>query len=162
MLFNSFFLQEIAEQQARHNAERQYAERINALATTDPLLRLQMAGINPELPSGAGGSPFGHHPGLSGFMRPPMPGPGGLDPRLRTPGAADLLMRPPPVGYQSSLQHDMLTRHLLMEREQQIAAAAQAQQHHNLMAAAQHEQLVRLDEENRARAAAAQAQQQRN
>ena len=157
MLSLSLYLQEM---EARATAERQYVERINSLATTDPLLRLQMAGLNPEIPGG--GSPFGHHPSLGGFLRAPMPGgPGSLDARLRTPGAADLLMRPP-VGYQPSLQHDMLTRHLMMEREQQIAAAAQAQQHQLMAAAQQHEQFVRMDEENRARhaAAAAAAQQQ--
>ena len=155
----------MAEQQVRAQAERNYADRINALATTDPLLRLQMAGINPEIPGG--GSPFGHHPGLSGFMRHPMPPPppgGPLDTRLRAPGPADMLMRPPPpgVGYPSSMQHDMLTRHLMMEREQQMAVAAQQHHQHQILAAAQHEQFVRMDEENRARhAAAAAAQQQR-
>lgn len=115
-----------------------------------------MAGINPEIPGG--GSPFGHHPSLSGFMRSPMPAPGSLDARLRAPGPGDMLMRPP-VGYPPSMQHDMLARHLMLEREQHIAAAAAAQQQHIFAAQAQ-EQFMRMDEENRARHAAAAAQQQ--
>ena len=99
-------LEEIA---ARASAERQYVERINALAT-DPLVRLQMAGVNPEIPGAshsqmmsalAAGIP-GLHPayaasllggplgGPGAGLRPPPPGPlpPGLDPRFRPPGPA--------------------------------------------------------------------------
>ena len=86
------------------SAERQYAERMNALAT-DPLVRLQMAGVNPEIPgashsqmmaaAAAAGLPGLHpayasllgagHLGAHGAPRPPAPG---LDPRFRPPGGS--------------------------------------------------------------------------
>ncbi len=52
----------LEELSARVSAERQYAERMSALAT-DPLVRLQMAGVTPEIP---GASHFRHPFGLLG------------------------------------------------------------------------------------------------
>merc|ERR550517_193963 len=88
---------------AARAVERQYAERMSQLAT-DPLVRLQMAGVNPEIPgaahaiaAAAAGAPnaataaalqaAGLRPPTSA-PPPPSPLPAGLsDPRFRPPGS---------------------------------------------------------------------------
>ncbi len=138
----------MAAAQQRVSAERQYAERM-ALAT-DPLVRLQMAGVTPEIP---GASHF-RHPGAFGLLgappglRPPgPPPPPGLDPRFAPrPGssaaaaaaAADLLLRPPPPPSHSSAaaasaaaanylaSTEMLQRQMILEREQTLLAGKHA------------------------------------
>lgn len=147
---------------ARASAERQYAERM-ALAT-DPLVRLQMAGVNPEIPgasaavaaAAAAAAAHGMHPAyasllnsLSGGRGPPP----GFDPRFRSP--AEMLMRPPgsfPGGPPPGTSMDMLQRQLLMEREHSLRAAS-AQQHASLLA--QQEEFLRMEHEARARQAGA-------
>ncbi len=129
--------------------ERQYA----ALAT-DPLVRLQMAGVNPEMPSvhhpafGMLGPP---PPGLGPPRGPQTPGPGSFaDPRFRSPGgSAESMMRP---GGLPSPGMEMLQRQLLLEREQSIRAAAHGAAQASFYA--QQEELIRFEQE-RARQAAA-------
>lgn len=129
---------------ARVSAERQYAERMSVLAT-DPLVRLQMAGVNPEIPGHFGA------PGALGLrgpsMRPHGPPPG-LDPRFRS----DLFLRP---GYFSNFSSpEFLQRQFMMEREQATLLAAQsAAAQHTLLA--QQEEFFRMEQEARARQVAA-------
>ena len=142
------------EELAVLSRERQYA----ALAT-DPLVRLQMAGVNPELPSVhhpayglLGPPPPGLGPPGSGVPRGPQtPGPGSYaDPRFRSPGgSAESMMRP---GGLPSPGMEMLQRQLLMEREQSIRAAAHGAAQASFFA--QQEELIRY-EQDRARHAAA-------
>ncbi|TRY75535.1 hypothetical protein TCAL_07126 [Tigriopus californicus] len=137
------------EMAARASAERQYAERMNALAT-DPLVRLQMAGVTPEMPGPFHPShygPLGPLTSSAGLSRPPN----GLDQRFRSP--ADMLMRPGGYHHHLPPSHEMLQRQLLMEREHSIIAA-----HQSVAAAAhmaQQEELFRMEQ---ARAAAASRQ----
>ena len=137
---------------ASMSAERQYAERMSALAT-DPLVRLQLAGVNPEIPGS------GLHPAqaayaslmagnpMAGGPRPPVPP--GFDPRFRSP--ADLMALRPPPGFSprpSFPPADLYQRQIMMEREHAIRAAS-AHQHASLMA--QQEEFLRLEQEARAR-----------
>lgn len=137
------------EMAARASAERQYAERMNALAT-DPLVRLQMAGVTPEMPGPFHPShygPLGPLTSTAGLSRPPN----GLDQRFRSP--AEMLMRPGGYHHHLPPSHEMLQRQLLMEREHSIIAA-----HQSVAAAAhmaQQEELFRMEQ---ARAAAASRQ----
>ena len=134
------------EEMMRAEAERQYADRMTALAT-DPLVRLQMAGVNPEIPGSSLHPAYasllaGTHPALGGPRPPP-----GFDPRFRSP--ADLLMPRGPPGYpprHPSLPPDILQRQLMLEREQQLRQANA----HQLMAQHQEEYLnsiSRLEQE---------------
>ncbi len=122
---------------------------------TDPLVRLQMAGVNPELPPvhpyGLLGPPGLGPPGPGVPRGPQTQGPGSFaDPRFRSPGsAAESLMRP---GALSSPGMEMLQRQLMMEREQSIRAAHGAAQASFF---AQQEELIRFEQEQRARHAAA-------
>jgi hypothetical protein len=135
----------LEEMVARASAERQFAERM-ALAT-DPLIRLQMAGVNPEMPG------QGIHPAyaslLCGSLGGPRPPPG-FDPRFRSP--ADMMLRPPPGfsprGPPPGAGLDYLQRQLLLEREHSFRAAS-AQQHASLMA--QQEEFLRMEQEARIR-----------
>ena len=118
---------------------------MTAALATDPLVRLQMAGVTPEMPPGT--SPFGPvglppHSAPQGLSRPPT-APPGLDPRFRSD-----FLRPFPSP-------DILQRQLLMEREQSLLAAHQNAAHVAAAAQlAQHEEFFRLEQE-RARQAAA-------
>merc|ERR1719510_1137725 len=95
------------------SAERQYAERMSALAT-DPLVRLQLAGVNPEIPGS------GLHPAYASLLAGnPLAGPRpppAFDPRFRSP--ADLMLRPPPgFSPRPAIPPDFFQRQLMMERE---------------------------------------------
>lgn len=126
----------LEEFMARANLERQYA---SAALATDPLVRLQLAGVNPEIPGSAlhpayasllAGNP------LAGGPRPPP----GYDPRFRSP--ADLMLRPP-TGFSprtAGIPPDFLQRQLMLEREHTLRAAS-AHQHASLMA--QQEEFLR-------------------
>ena len=138
------------EEMMRASAERQYAERM-ALAT-DPLVRLQMAGVNPEIPGAA------LHPAYANLLAGnPLAGPRpppGFDPRFRSPADIMSVMRHGPPGYPPrgpgpGLAPDFLQRQLMMDREASLRAAS-AQQ---LMA--QQEEYLRLEQEARARQQAA-------
>jgi arginine-glutamic acid dipeptide repeat-containing protein len=132
-------------------AAQQYAQLSQMDFDTDPLVRLRMAGITPENP---GASPFSH-PGFLASLRgpgPPQPPHALMDPRYRQ----EMLMRP--GGYGLPPGAAMELQFLMREQQQQ----QQAQQAHSLMAAHQHmaaqhqhEQLLRLDAEEKARLAAA-------
>eukprot|EP00095_Tigriopus_kingsejongensis_P001568 maker-scaffold907_size82601-snap-gene-0.22 protein:Tk01568 transcript:maker-scaffold907_size82601-snap-gene-0.22-mRNA-1 annotation:"arginine-glutamic acid dipeptide repeats protein" len=133
------------EQMARASAERQYAERMNALAT-DPLVRLQMAGVTPEIPGPFHPSHYGPlgplgHGQSQGMSRPPS----ALDPRFRSP--ADMLMRS--GGYHIPASHEMLQRQLLLEREHSILAAHQSAAAAHM---AQQEELYRMEHARQAAA----------
>merc|ERR1712107_459292 len=121
-------------------AERQYVERMGALASTDPLVRLQMAGLNPELPHSL-------HPAyasLAAMAGNPLAGgprlPPAFDPRFRLPGA-DILSRPQP-GFSPRAPMppgaDQLQLRMMMEQEHHrlraASVAASASQHASLMA----------------------------
>ena len=139
------------ELMARGSLERQYMERM-ALAT-DPLVRLQLAGVNPEIPGSAL-----HHPAYASLMAAgnPLAGgprpPPGFDPRFRSP--AELMFRPPPglSPRPASIPPDFFQRQLMMEREHTLRAAS-AHQHASLMA--QQEEFLRLEQEARARSSQA-------
>ena len=139
------------EEFAALSRERQFA----ALAT-DPLVRLQMAGVNPELPPV---HPYGllgpHPPGLGPPRGPQTPGPGSFaDPRFRSPGgSAESMMRPGALPSPGMNGMEMLQRQLLMEREQSLRAAHGAAQ--ASFFAQQQEELMRFEQEQRARHAAA-------
>ncbi len=122
---------------AERQAQQAYTDQMNAALATDPLVRLRMAGVTPEIP---GASPFGPHghSAYAGLMRPPPPPHGMLDPRFRPD-----LLRP---GSYLPPGADMLQRQLLMEREQSLL-------HQQLAAQAHASELMRLEEEARARAA---------
>merc|ERR1719219_2725715 len=132
----------LEEFMARANVERQYAERMNALAT-DPLVRLQLAGVNPEIPGS------GLHPAYASLlagnpMASPRPPPA-FDPRFRSP--ADLMMRPPPgFSPRPSLPPDFFQRQLMMEREHTLRAASAHQQQAMI---AHQEEFLRLEAEAR-------------
>lgn len=131
----------IEEMMARARAEQNYADRISALAT-DPLVRLQLAGVNPEIPGG------GLHPAYASLMASlgPRPPPG-FDPRFRSP--AEMMLRPPPgFSPRGPLPPDFFQRQLLLEREHNFRAAS-AQQHASLMA--QQEEFLRMEQEARVR-----------
>jgi len=126
-----------AEEMQRAMAERQYVERMNALAnvSTDPLVRLQLAGVSPEMPHSL-------HPAYAASLMAgnPLAGgpprlPPGLDPRFRLP--TDLLSRPQPgFSPRAPMTPDMQMR-LMLEQEQRMraaASAATASQHASLMA----------------------------
>ncbi len=143
------------------SAERQYLDQLALSA--DPLVRLQMAGINPEIP----GAPSPLSAAYSGLLRPPAPPPG-LDPRFRLP-PVDLLHPPrPPPGFSlpssatsrlppppptaasgNAAGLDLVQRQLLLEREASLRQAS-AQQH---LVAQQEEFLRNIEHEARARAA---------
>lgn len=117
----------------RLSAERLAAERM--ALSTDPLVRLQMAGISPEVsahththlhinPSDPAAAAFmlGQPPGMAfppgALGRPGMP-PGyatAFDPRLRSP-AADYLSRFAHPSQLMGQQQDALQRQLMYERE---------------------------------------------
>ena len=125
-----------AEEMQRAMAERQYVERMNALAqhSTDPLVRLQLAGVSPEMPHSL-------HPAYAASLMAgnPLAGgpprlPPGLDPRFRLP--TDLLSRPQPGFSPRAMTPDMQMR-IMLEQEQRMraaASAATASQHASLMA----------------------------
>ena len=156
------------------SAERQYLDRLALSA--DPLLRLQMAGINPEIP-GAGSAHYGNLLAAGGLGPRPPPG---FDPRFRSPvdlmhprpppgfslpsTASSRLPPPPPPGAASAAAAaaagspaglDILQRQLLLEREASLRQAS-AQQH---LVAQQEEFFRNIEHEARARAAAAHAHQ---
>ena len=134
----------------REALERQYAERMSAQAAalaTDPLVRLQLAGVNPEIPGS------GLHPayaqlmaggGMGGGPRPPP----GFDPRFRSP--AEMMLRPPP-GFSprpnfapADLYQRQLMERSLMDRDHALRTAAAHQQASQLMA--QQEEFLRLEQ----------------
>lgn len=134
----------------REALERQYAERMSAQAAalaTDPLVRLQLAGVNPEIPGS------GLHPayaqlmaggGMGGGSRPPP----GFDPRFRSP--AEMMLRPPP-GFSprpnfapADLYQRQLMERSLMDRDHALRTAAAHQQASQLMA--QQEEFLRLEQ----------------
>ena len=126
-----------AEQQARMSA---------ALATTDPLVRLQLAGVNPEIP--------GLHPAyasLLGGPRGPPPGGVGFDPRIRAPGDLMSGLRPPPGFSPRPPALEMYQRQLMMGMAQERDHAIRHQHAATLMA--QQEEFLRLEQEARARSA---------
>ena len=118
-------------EEIRSNAERQmFADRMNAALATDPLVRLQMAGVTPEIPPGTFGLPHPPPPPSApppGLPRPPH----GLDPRYRSP---EDFLRPGLFG-----SPDLLQRQLMIEREHSLMAQRAAQ--HTLLA--QQEEFLR-------------------
>ena len=144
------------EEMQRHLAERQYAERMSALASTDPLVRLQLAGVsvNPEIPHSLQNLHPAYASQLSSLMAAgnPLAGgpprlPPGFDPRFRLP--TDLLSRPQP-GFSPRappIPPDQLQMQFMMEQEQRmraVTAAASASQHASLMA--HQEEYLRMEQ----------------
>ena len=120
-----------AEQQARMSA---------ALATTDPLVRLQLAGVNPEIP--------GLHPAYASLLGGPRgPPPGTFDPRIRSPGDLMSGLRPPPGFSPRPPALEMYQRQLMMGMERDHAIRHQ----HAATLMAQQEEFLRLEQEARAR-----------
>ena len=120
-----------------------------AALATDPLVRLQLAGVNPEIP-GSGLHPAAAYANLmagnplGGGPRPPH----GFDPRFRSP--AEMMLRPPP-GFSprpnfapADLYQRELMQRSLMDRDHALRTAAAHQQASQLMA--QQEEFLRLEQ----------------
>jgi len=139
----------------RMTAERLAAERMSL--ATDPLIRLQMVGINPEV-SAHSHTHLHMHPDAALMLgQPPIPGypglrpgPPGVPPNYRHPFGELGGIRSPGADYLSRLMtspaaaalggHEALQRQMMYERERGLLAGSLATQH---IQQRQHEEFIR-------------------